>query len=245
MLKIVRELAVDNPWVLKIIMGVIALTFVITMGWWGIKAPQQNVLASVNGHDVNAQDYRKAYNRAVAYYREVYKEKFDAEMLEKLKVRDKVLDDLISRELWLDEAERFGVRVSDEELRDGIMKMKEFHNNGKFDRSSYERLLKLNRVTVGEFEEARRKELMIDKVKRVVKDSVAVADDEVNEAFPLNLAGGKDAGAGSKLSSAERPAEEMQKLKKFLQFQKQEKAVMAYATAMRAKAKVNINKELL
>ena len=245
MLKIVRELAVDNPWVLKIIMGVIALTFVITMGWWGIKAPQQNVLASVNGHDVNAQDYRKAYNRAVAYYREVYKEKFDAEMLEKLKVRDKVLDDLISRELWLDEAERFGVRVSDEELRDGIMKMKEFHNNGKFDRSSYERLLKLNRVTVGEFEEARRKELMIDKVKRVVKDSVAVADDEVNEAFPLNLSIGKDAGTGLKPAPAERPAEEMQKLKKFLQFQKQEKAVMAYATAMRAKAKVNINKELL
>lgn len=245
MLKIVRELAVENPWVLKIIMGVIALTFVITMGWWGIKAPEQKVLASVNGHEVNAQDYRKAYNRAVAYYREIYKDKFDTEMLEKLKVRDKVLEDLLSRELWLEEAERFGVRVSDEELRDGIMQMKEFHKDGRFDRTYYERLLKLNRVTVGEFEEARRKELVIEKVKRVVKDSVAVADEEVNEAFPLNLPTGKDAKAGLKPVSAERPAEEMQKLKKFLQFQKQEKAVMAYATSMRARAKVNINKELL
>src|SRR3990172_939292 len=244
MLKIVRKLAVENPLVLKIIMGGIALTFVITMGWWGIKAPQQNVLASVNGHNVNAQDYRKAYNRAVAYYREIYKDKFDAEMLEKLKVRDKVLDDLISRELWLEEAERFGVRVSDEELRDGIMKMKEFHKDGRFDRTYYERLLKLNRATVGEFEEARRKELIIDKVKRVVKDSVAVADEEVNEAFPLNLAIGKDAGTGLKPTPAERPAEEMQKLKKFLQFQKQEKAVMAYVAAMTAKAKGNINKKI-
>src|SRR3989337_366780 len=187
MLKIVRELAGDNPWVFKIIMGVIALTFVITMGWWGIKAPQQNVLASVNGHDVNAQDYRKAYNRAVAYYREIYKDKFDAEMLEKMKVRDKVLEDLVSRELWI--------------------------------------------------EEAKRKELMIDKVKRFVKDSVAVADEEVNEAFPLNLSGGKDAGTGLKPALTERPAEEMQQLKKFLQFQKQEKAVMAYVAAMRAKGK--------
>lgn len=247
MLRIVRELAVENPWVLKVIMGVIALTFVISMGWWGIKAPQQNVLASVNGREVNAQDYRKAYNRAVAYYREVYKDKFDTEMLEKLKVRDKVLDDLISRELWVEEAERFGVRVSDEELRDSIMNMKEFHKDGKFERTYYERLLKLNRITVGEFEEARRKELVIEKVKRIVKDSVAVADEEVNEAFPLNLAGGKDAGTGLKPAPAPaaRPAEEMQKLKKFLQFQKQEKAVMAYATGMRAKAKVTINKELL
>lgn len=245
MLKIVRELAVDNPWVLKIIMGVIALTFVITMGWWGIKAPQQSVLASVNGHDVNAQDYRKAYTRAVAYYREVYKDKFDTEMLEKMKVRDKVLEDLVSRELWIEEAGRFGVRVSDEELRDSIIKMNEFHKDGRFDRTYYERLLKLNRVSVGEFEEAKRKELMIDKVKRLVKDSVAVADEEVNEAFPLNLSGGKDVGTGLKPAPTERPAEEMQKLKKFLQFQKQEKAVMAYVAAMRAKAKVNINKELL
>ncbi len=238
MLKIVRELAVDNPWVLKVIMGVIAVTFVITMGWWGIKAPQQSVVVSVNGHDIHAQDYRKAYNRAVEYYREVYKDKFDAEMLEKLKVRDKVLEDLVSRELWLEEAERFGVRVSDQELRDSIVKMNEFHKDGRFDPILYERLLAANRIKVGEFEDSKRKEILIDKVKRVIKDSVSVADEEVNETFPINATGSKDGGT-------ERPAEEMQKLKKFLQFQKQEKAVMAYTASMRAKANVNVNKGLL
>jgi len=37
----------------------------------------------------------------------------------------------------------------------------------------------------------------------------------------------------------------MQRLKKFLQFQKAEKAVSSYAAALRARAKVEVNKELL
>src|SRR3989304_4813505 len=117
MLKIVRELAVDSPWVLKIIMGVIALTFIITMGWWGIKAPQQSVLASVNGHDVNAQDYRKAYNRAVAYYREVYKDKFDTEMLEKMRRRVRAAHPRGGDLSPPGDLRGYRITVSDEELR--------------------------------------------------------------------------------------------------------------------------------
>jgi peptidyl-prolyl cis-trans isomerase D len=238
-LKIVRQLAVDNPLVLKIIMGAIAAAFVISMGWWGIKAPQQNIVASVEGHNIQAQDYRKAYNRAIAYYREVYKEKFNDEMLEKLNVKDKVLDELVSRELWLDEAAKLGITVNDQELRDDIMKMKEFHKDGKFDPDLYAGLLSSNRIKVSDFEDVKRKELLIDKVKRIVRDSVAIEDDEVNEIFPLDVTGDKGG------VTASRPAEEMQKLKKFLQFQKQEKAVTAYAAGLRAKAKIQINKDML
>ena len=35
MLKLMREASHSYPWLLKSIMGVIALAFVITMGWWG------------------------------------------------------------------------------------------------------------------------------------------------------------------------------------------------------------------
>lgn len=238
MLKIVRELAVENPWVLKIIMGVIAVTFVITMGWWGTQMPGQDVVVSVNGHDIKAQEYKRAYNRAVEYYRDTLKEKFDSEMLEKMKVSDKVLDDLVSRELWLEKASEVGLRVSDEELKDSIMKMNVFHREGRFDRTLYERVLASNRMNVSDFEKAQRRELLIDKMKRIVKDSVSITDAEVNETFPLSFSGGKD-------KVAERPVEEMQRLKKFLQFQKQEQAVMAYAGAMRATAKIKVNKDLL
>lgn len=238
MLKIVRELAVDNPLVLKIIMGVIALTFVITMGWWGIQMPGQNVVITVNKHEIEVQEYRRSYNQAIDYYRELYKDQFNAEMIEKMKVRDKVMEDLVARELWIEKAGELGIRVSDEELRDSIIKMKIFHKDGVFNRTLYDRLLASNRLTTQGFEVAQRKEIIIEKAKRIIKDSVSVSDKEVNDTFPLNITGSKEA-------VVQRPAEEMQRLKKFLQFQKQEKAVNAYAAAMRGQAKINVNKELL
>lgn len=244
MLKIVRELAVDNPWVLKIIMGVIAVTFVITMGWWGIQAPTENVVVIVNGHNIKVQDYRRAYNRTVEYYRDALKDKFDADLLEKMKVKDKVVEDLVKRELWLEASDKLGIMVSDEELRDNIMKMTVFHKDGRFSSNLYERILASNRMKAGDFEALQRRDLLIEKMKSIVKDSVQVTDDEVNEAYPLTASAGKPASSLTP-AAAERPAEEMTRLKKFLQFQKQEKAVMAYANAMRAAAKINVNKELL
>lgn len=245
MLKIVRELAVDNPWVLKIIMGVIAVTFVITMGWWGIQSPTENVVVVVNGHSIKVQDYKRAYNRTVEYYRDAFKDKFDADLLEKMKVKDKVVEDLVKRELWLESAEKLGLMVSDEELRDNIMKMTVFHKDGRFSSNLYEKILASNRMKTGDFEALQRRDLLIDKMKRIVKDSVQVTDNEVNEAYPLAAAGKPSAPSSQASAITERPAEEMTRLKKFLQFQKQEKAVMAYANPMRAASKIKVNKDLL
>lgn len=239
MLKLVRELAIDNPWVLKIIMGLIAVTFVITMGWWGIKSPKENVVVIVNGHNILVQDYRRAYNRSVEYYRDLYKDKFDADLMEKMKIKDMVAEDLMKRELWVEAAHNLDLVVTDGELRDSIMKMPVFHKDGRFSSTLYERVLASNRLKVADFEDLQRRDFLIEKMKRIVKDSVQVTDTEVNEAYPiLAAAGGKDA-------VKDRPVEEIMKLKKFIQFQKQEKAVMAYANSMRAAAKVKVNKELL
>lgn len=239
MLKIVRELAVDNPWVLKIIMGVIAVTFVLSMGWYGIQSRDADVAISVNGMDIKAQEYSRAYNRAVESYRDMYKDQFDAEMLEKMNVREKVMDELVARKLWLESAKGLGLKVSDDELRDGIMKMKMFHKEGRFDRKLYKSILEANRLTEASFEGPQREEFLIEKMKSIIRDSVTVSDFEVNESFPLSLPAGKGG------ASAERLPEELQRLKKFVKFQKQEKAVMSYAVAMRAKAQIKVNKELL
>lgn len=239
MLKIVRELAVDNPLVLKILMGVIAVTFVLSMGWYGIQSRDADVAISVNGMDIKAQEYSKAYNRAVESYRDAYKDKFDAEMLEKMDIKGKVMDELVARKLWLESARELGLSVSDEELRDGIMKMKTFHTEGKFDRKLYKRLLEANRLNESVFEGSQREEFLIEKMKSIIRDSVYVSNIEVNEAFPQSLPGGKSGGP------AERLPDELQRLKKFVRFQKQEKAVMSYAVAMRAKAEIKVNKELM
>ena len=47
MLKLMREASHSYPWILKTIMGIIALAFVITMGWWGFGEQRGAVVASV------------------------------------------------------------------------------------------------------------------------------------------------------------------------------------------------------
>jgi len=241
-LKLIRRLAIDNPTVLKIIMAVVALTFVISMGWWGIKSPGTNVVAEVDGYEIKAIDYRRAYNNALDYYRRVYGDKFNADLLKKLKVKDKVLEDLIIQKLWLEEAKKLGLKVSDEELRKHIMKIQAFHNeNGEFDSQIYREVLEANHMTVTGFEEAQREALLIEKVKRLVRDTVHVTDDEVKSLYP-GIGGKKKKG---KKGKQELSRKTLERLKKFLQFQKQEQAVQAYAKRLRQRARIKINKNLL
>ena len=35
MIKVMREASHNHPWLLKSIMGILAIAFIITMGWWG------------------------------------------------------------------------------------------------------------------------------------------------------------------------------------------------------------------
>ena len=244
MLKLVRRLAIDNPLVLKIIMAVVALTFVISMGWWGIKAPGTNIVAEVDGYKIKAIDYRRAYNNAIDYYRRAYGNKFNADLLKKLKVKDKVLEDLIVQKLWLEEARKLGLKVSDEELRKHIMQIQAFHNeNGEFDSKIYRAVLEANHMTVAGFEEAQRESLLIDKIKRLVRDTVHVSNEEVKTLYPGIKGKGKK--KGTKKAGQELSKKTLERLKKFLRFQKQEKAVQAYAARLRQRAKIKINKNLL
>ncbi len=47
MIKLMREGAHKYPWLLKSIMGVLAIAFIVGMGWWGFSETQNNAIASV------------------------------------------------------------------------------------------------------------------------------------------------------------------------------------------------------
>jgi len=63
MLKLIREGSHSYPWLLKSIMGVIALTFLVTMGWWGFG--EQQTGADDNG--ANAGPHRNVHGFLVLH----------------------------------------------------------------------------------------------------------------------------------------------------------------------------------
>ena len=93
MLKLMREASHSYPWLLKSIMGVIALAFVITMGWWGFRDQPSSgsVVASVGDLTVSHDEFRRAYENTYRFYKDKVPGEFKDETIKQLVV-DQLID---------------------------------------------------------------------------------------------------------------------------------------------------------
>ena len=113
----------------------------------------------------------------------------------------------------------------------------EFSRNGKFDPELYRRLLAANRLTPSLFEAQQGMELLRNKARTIVLDSVALTPAEIAEGQAL-MAQQPPGESASGAPTGDRI------LQAFL-FQKQQRAVMAYKEAVKARVPIEIHRELL
>ncbi len=223
MLKIIRKGTIEDPWFFRIIMIGLAVAFTVTMGWWGFGKTEDHAVAKVDRASVSIEEYQRAYQNASNFYREIFQDKYDDKTL-----RKQVIDELVDRKLWLQEAHRMKLVVSDEELKRSITELPGFQKEGKFDPELYRRILALEHYTPEGFERQHREELMVEKVKTLVKESVALTPSEEEDAKKSNPGNPDPDRAVSDLL-----------------FQKKQKALNAYTLALRQKASINVKEEFL
>src|SRR5712692_2396811 len=242
MLKVLRESAIERPWFYRTIMIFIAVVFVVTMGWWGFEQNKEDVIISVGEDRVSRDEYQRAYRIAYDNYR-MYKERGlisddipDEQLKDQLKPM--VVEDLIQSHLWMQAAREMGVLVTANEVRDSIMKIQAFQTNGKFDPELYKRLLAQNRLTPELFESAQRAELVREKARMLVRESVAPTADELSEVQAM-------------LAAQPMPTVPMQatpapdRAFQAVLMQKQQRAMMAYQEALKSRTKIGVHRELL
>lgn len=232
MIKLMRDSAHKYPWLLKSIMGVLALAFVITMGWWGFGEQHSNAVASVGDQTISRDEFRRNYENTYRFYKETIKGELKEE-----EIKQFVIDGLVENKLWTLAAQDMGLHVSAEELRDDIMRRPDFQRNGQFDPELYRRLLAANRLTPPLFESLYSVELLSAKAKMVIRDSVALTPSEISEAQAL-MARQPQSDPKTGASASDRI------LQDFL-FQKQQRALVAYTQSLKARIPIEIHKELL
>ena len=182
MLRILREHA--SSWILKFILLAVAVTFILWGGSSLIKEKRVTYAAKVNGVTIEWKEYNDAFQNATKQYREALGPSFSEKMLEELRLKDKILDDLIAKILILQEAKRLGLFIPDEELSGAIESVPAFQVNGQFDKRNYERFLRLNRMTPEEFEQSQRESLLISKAVSLIKmNEGKVSEAEVLETY--------------------------------------------------------------
>jgi len=104
--------------------------------------------------------------------------------IQQLNIPQQVLEQMIQQALLLQAAGDMGLSVSNRELRDRIISFPAFQQEGKFvGYENYERVLTYNRVTVREFEESLKKDILLNKAVQVLTAGVAVTEDEVWENY--------------------------------------------------------------
>jgi peptidyl-prolyl cis-trans isomerase D len=234
MIKLMREGARRYPWLLKSMMAILAVAFVITMGWWGFGESQSNAIASVGDLKITRDEYRRTYENTYRFYKENVQGDFKDEMLKQF-----VLEGLIENKLWSLAAKDLGVQVTSEELRDDILSRPEFQRNGTFDPDLYRRVLAANRLTPAMFEALHATELLREKARSVIRDSVALTPAEIAEAQAL-MARQEESAAGATSNATAN-----QRILQDFLFQKQQRALMAYKEAMKTRVPIEVHKELL
>jgi peptidyl-prolyl cis-trans isomerase D len=138
-------------------------------------------VAKIGKDVITAEEYNRVYRKLYDDYREVMKDQLNESMVKNLKMQ--ALQELVSGKLLVQEAERVGLRISDEELQAVIMKMPAFAVNGAFDKKTYERILDQINMKPAEFETSQREFMLRQKLEQLVKDGVMVTDDELAAAY--------------------------------------------------------------
>jgi peptidyl-prolyl cis-trans isomerase D len=150
----------------------------------GIGSPGQGVLANVAGEPVTTLDVQREA-------RQMLRQQFprggeQAAMLLPY-FAERAAQNLISRQAIIAEAQRMGLRVGDDEVRDELQHGRysgTFFPGGKFvGQQQYEAILQGAELSVPVFEQTIKKDILLDKLRNLITGSALVTDAEVQREF--------------------------------------------------------------
>jgi len=170
MLKTMRNNVKSLSWTLwLVILAFIGFIFV----QWGSGGFESEALdrdvAAVGRYKISGEEFQKNLAQNLEMYDKQFKNSLSRQAINQLGIAEQVLQGMISGRIVQGEAEKLNLRISEDELQDAIRRYPAFQQNGKFiGAEEYERLLAYNHMSVRDFEDSLRKDLLGDKMKELV-----------------------------------------------------------------------------
>ncbi|MGI5308801.1 SurA N-terminal domain-containing protein [Rheinheimera sp. WS51] len=148
----------------KIILGLVILTFALAGVGSYLSTPAEVNVATVNGDKITQNEFDQAFQNERSRLQQQFGEMYAslaADPAYMNKFRSDVLERLIDERLQQQFANKLGLRVSDEQVRDAIRGMTEFQIDGQFNNDRYIALLSQSGYQPEQF-----RELMRDQMSR-------------------------------------------------------------------------------
>ena len=143
-------------------------------------------MATVDGRDITVGRFRRAYLQQMQQYRSQFGGNVDEKLLKQLGIDQRIVQQMIEEEAALAEAERLGIGASDEEVRERILALPYFQENGHFiGDTRYRQMLQMANppLRTDEFEEQIRRSVAVEKLRGALTDWIAISDREVEDEF--------------------------------------------------------------
>ena len=148
----------------------------------GADAASSDTIARIEGQKITGSEFRRAYQAQLQAYRSAYGGQMSDQLLKQLGVENQILQQMVDERAALAEADRLGIKVSDEEVRQRILATPAFQENGTFiGETRYQQLLRMQRppMTAAQFEDNVRRSLAVDKLRASLTDWLSVADKDL------------------------------------------------------------------
>ncbi|MCK7583038.1 MAG: SurA N-terminal domain-containing protein [Chromatiales bacterium] len=178
MLQTIRERA--QGWIAWAIVILISIPFAL----WGIQSylgvGGEPIAATVNGVEIPARELDRRVQETRFELRERLGAAYDPAAFDDQRLRAEVLETLIQEALLMDVVGRLGLRISDQEVQMQILSDPAFVSEGRFDKDTYERLLRFQGLTPAMYEAQLRQKMSATQLIRAVSSSELATSAELD-----------------------------------------------------------------
>jgi peptidyl-prolyl cis-trans isomerase D len=149
-------------------------------------AGNNSVVADVEGREITAQQFRRVYQQQMQAYRQSYGGNVDERLLKQLGIDQRIVQQMIQEEASLAEADRLGISASDAEVRERILALPAFQENGQFiGDARYRQILQMQNPPMrpADFEDQVRRGIVTEKLQAALTGWITVSDADVQQEF--------------------------------------------------------------
>ena len=150
-----------------------------------------NTVGSVNGQDITYQEFVKAIDQQKENQKKQTGQDIDEENMDQF--RDQVWDAVVNQTLIEDQIKKFGLSVSDDEVRDiilgenppQVLKQNFIDSTGKFNRQAYDNAIMdpRNKAPLIQAEEYVKQTRLSEKLQSLLLASINVGENEIRKKF--------------------------------------------------------------
>ncbi|HEY2774509.1 MAG TPA: SurA N-terminal domain-containing protein [Candidatus Binatia bacterium] len=172
-----------RSWGIRAALGLITLVFIFFMGGGGRLGKGLTPLVKVGDIEITRTDFDISQRRNENYFREQFKGQVSDAMMKSLNIPKMTLDQLVDGAVLRAEADRLGLKVTEDAIRDQLVHVPAFQGRTGFSPDLYRETVRSQGMTPGSFEDGVRRELLETQMADIIRRGAHVSEEDAWQEF--------------------------------------------------------------